>query len=111
MVDDNAQAREILCVALRGFALKADSVSSGEDAIRELVAADARDPYQLVLMDWHMPGMDGIETSRVIKRGGRLSHIPKITMVTAFGREDVRAQAEQIAIENNLTKPVNPTLL
>ena len=102
VVDDNAQAREILTENLRAFALRAESVSSGEDAIRELVTADTHDPYRLVLMDWHMPGMDGLQTSRIIKRGDRLQHVPKIAMVTAFGREDIRSQAQEIGIENFL---------
>src|SRR6185295_6433461 len=70
-----------------------------------------KDPYALVLMDWHMPGMDGLEASRIIKRGGRLRNVPRIVMVTAFGREDVRAQAEEIGIEGYLLKPVNASLL
>ena len=107
VVDDNAQAREILSDAVRGFALRADTVSSGEDAIRALVAADADDPYRLVLMDWHMPGMDGLQASAIIKRDGRLKNVPRIVMVTAFGREEVRAQAEQIGIDGYLLKPVN----
>ncbi len=111
VVDDNAQAREILTDVLSGFALRAESVSSGEDAIRELAEADAKDPYQLVLMDWHMPGMDGLQTSRAIMRGGRLQHVPKIAMVTAFGRDDIRAEAEEIGIQSYLTKPVNPSVL
>ena len=111
VVDDNAQAREILTEALRVFALRADSVSCGEDAVREIAAADAQDPYRLVLMDWHMPGMDGLEASRIIKRNDRLQYIPKIVMVTAFGREDIRTQAEQIGIDSYLLKPVNQSLL
>ena len=111
VVDDNAQAREILTDALRVFALRAESVSSGEDAVREIASADSQDPYRLVLMDWHMPGMDGLEASRIIKADGRLQHIPKIVMVTAFGREDVRTQAEEIGIESYLLKPVNSSLL
>ena len=111
VVDDNAQAREILSDALHVFALRADSVSSGEDAVREIAAADSNDPYRLVLMDWHMPGMDGLETSRIIKRNDRLKHIPKIVMVTAFGREDVQAKAQAIGIDGYLLKPVNSSLL
>ncbi len=111
VVDDNEQAREILTENLRLFALRAESVSSGEDAIRELVAADATDPYGLVLMDWQMPGMDGLEASRIIKRGGRLKHIPEISMVTAFGREDIRAKAAEIGIDNYLLKPISPSIL
>lgn len=111
VVDDNEQAREILTENLRLFALRAESVSSGEDAIRELVAADATDPYGLVLMDWQMPGMDGLEASQIIKRGGRLQHIPEISIVTAFGREDIRAKAAEIGIDNYLLKPVSPSML
>src|SRR5277367_701347 len=111
VVDDNAQACEILTDALRVFALRAESVSSGEDAVRDIAAADSKDPYRLVLMDWHMPGMDGLEASRIIKRNDRLQHVPKIVMVTAFGREDVRAKAEEIGIESYLLKPVNSSLL
>ncbi len=111
VVDDNAQAREILCEALRAFALRADSVSSGEDAVRELAAADSLDPYRLVLMNWYMPGMNGLQASRIIKRNDRLQHIPKIVMVTAMGREDIRTQAEEIGIDGFLLKPVTQSLL
>jgi CheY-like chemotaxis protein len=111
VVDDNPQAREILSDALRGFALRAEPVSSGEAAVRELAAADSKDPYALVLMDWHMPGMDGLEASRIIKHGGRLKNVPRIVMVTAFGREEVRAEAEQIGVEGYLLKPVNASVL
>ena len=111
VVDDNAQAREILAEALRAFAIRADSASSGEDSVREIAAADSQDPFGLVLMDWHMPGMDGLEASRVIKRDHRLQHIPRIVMVTAFGREDIRQQAEGIGVDGYLLKPVNASLL
>ena len=111
VVDDNALACEILTDALKVFALKVDSVSSGEAAIRELVDADSRDPYKLVLMDWHMPSMDGLEASHLILRGDRLKHVPKIVMVTAFGREEVRAQAEELGINGYLLKPVSPSML
>jgi two-component system, sensor histidine kinase and response regulator len=111
VVDDNEQAREILTENLRLFALRAESVSSGEDAIRELVAADSTDPYGLVLMDWQMPGMDGLEASRIIKTGNRLKHIPEISMVTAFGREDIRGKAAEIGIDNYLLKPISPSML
>jgi signal transduction histidine kinase/CheY-like chemotaxis protein len=111
VVDDNQQAREILASALQSFALRVDSATCGEDAVREIAAADAQDPYRLVLMDWQMPVMDGLETSRVIKRNGRLKNIPKIVMVTAFGREDVRARSDEVGIDGYLLKPVSSSLL
>ena len=58
-----------------------------------------------------MPGLDGLEASHIIKQGGLLKHIPKIVMVTGFGREDIRTQAEQMGIEGFLLKPVSPSLL
>jgi PAS domain S-box-containing protein len=110
-VDDNVQAREILTELLKRFAFRVENVSSGEDAIREIAAADSQDPYRLVLMDWHMPGMDGLETSRIIKRSERLLHVPKIVMVTAFGQEDLRVRVEETGIEGYLQKPVSPSML
>src|SRR5271170_2844800 len=111
VIDDNTQAREILVDAVRVFGLRVESGSSGEDAVREIAAADSQDPYRLVLMDWHLPGMDGLEGSRIIKCDNRLRHIPKIVMVAAFGREDIRVKAEKIGIDGFLLKPVNSSLL
>ncbi len=111
VVDDNQQACEILTDSLKGLGLRAEFVSSGEDAIREVAAADSRAPYELVMMDWQMPSMDGLEASRIIKNDDRLKHIPKIVMVTAFGREDIRTQCEQMGIDGYLLKPVTPSTL
>jgi len=111
VVDDNQQAREILCDSLKGFALRAQSVSSGEEAIAELAAADSHDPYQLVMMDWQMPGMDGLQTSRSIKYSNALQRIPRIVMVTSFGQEDIRTQAYALAIDGYLLKPATPSTL
>jgi two-component system sensor histidine kinase/response regulator len=111
VVDDNEQAREILCDVLLGFSLRADSAASGEEAIQKVASADSQDPYRVVLMDWQMPGMDGLQASRQIVRGKHSKHAPKIVMVTAFGREDLQTQAEQVGIDGYLLKPVTPSLL
>jgi two-component system, sensor histidine kinase and response regulator len=111
VVDDNEQAREILCDVLRGFSLRTDSASSGEQAIQKIADADSQDPYRVILMDWQMPGMDGLQASRQIVRGKLLQHVPKIVMVTAFGREDLQTQGDQVGIDGYLLKPVTPSLL
>ena len=111
VVDDNAQARLILSDALRGFGLRAESASSGEEAIQKVTSAGSADPYRVLLMDWQMPGMDGLEASRIILRGNVVKQAPKIVMVTADGREDIQAQAEALGIDGYLLKPVSPSLL
>jgi two-component system sensor histidine kinase/response regulator len=111
VVDDNAMARDILAHALRQFLPRVDCVSSGDDALRILASADEQDPFQLILMDWQMPGLDGLEASRAIKREGRLRNVPKIVMITAFDREEIRAQAEELRIEALIQKPVSQSML
>jgi two-component system, sensor histidine kinase and response regulator len=110
VVDDNAVAREVLTEMLRQFSLRVESVSSGDRALRELAEADPRDPYRLVLMDWQMPGPDGLETSRNIKNSN-LQNVPKIVMITGFGREDIRRKAQESDIDGFLQKPVSPSVL
>ena len=111
VVDDNAQAREILSESVRAFSLRADTVSSGAEAIKAMAAADATDPYRLILMDWQMPGMDGLEASDRILHDTRLKNKPRIVMVTAFGREEIRLRAEQIGISAYVMKPVSASVL
>ena len=111
VVDDNTQAREIFREMLKQCALRVECVSSGVDALQELSRADSSDPYRLVLMDWHMTGMSGLEASRVIKHGGHLRNVPKIVMVSTFSRADLPASAEGIGIESYLQKPISPSQL
>ena len=77
----------------------------------EIEKADADKPFELVIMDWKMPGMDGIEASRRIKEHSRLSQIPAIIMVTAYGREEIMRKAEEIGLDGFLLKPVSPSML
>jgi polar amino acid transport system substrate-binding protein len=111
VVDDNASSREILATILAGFGFNIDTAGSGERALALLKQADQGNPYQLVLMDWKMPGLDGIETTRAIQRSHRLEHPPTVIMVTAYGREEARQSADGIDIRAFLTKPVTPSNL
>ena len=111
VVDDNASARQILSETLESFTLKVTAVESGERAIEALEGATTEKPYDLVLMDWRMPGMDGIEATRRIKRSETLREIPHVLMVTAYGREEVRAQASAAGVDAFLIKPVGRSVL
>ncbi len=111
VVDDNNTSREILQGMLASLGIPANLAASGEEAIDELEAADAEHPYDVVFMDWHMQGMDGIEAARRIQSHPRLSKIPHIILVTAYGREDIIAKAKELALSGFLLKPVTPSLV
>jgi signal transduction histidine kinase/DNA-binding response OmpR family regulator/HAMP domain-containing protein len=106
VVDDNAAAREILRESLNTIANRVDLAESGKDAISAIRGHDSRDPYDIVFMDWRMPGMDGLQASRHIKSDETLTHQPAIVIVTAFGREDIREEAERLQLDGFLIKPV-----
>ncbi|MDB5881084.1 MAG: hypothetical protein JWP43_962, partial [Ramlibacter sp.] len=84
---------------------------SGQAAVDEVRrAAAAGHPYDVVYLDWRMPGMDGMETARRIRSLG-LAATPMFLMVTAYGREEVLKEAESVGIQNVLVKPVNASVL
>ncbi len=111
IVDDNEISREVLKEQIESFGLEAVSVESGEKAIDELQRAVATNSYDLVLMDWQMPVMDGIEASKIILEDSKLSNTPIIIMVSAFSRDEVMERAEKVGINVFLMKPVNQSLL
>ena len=111
VVDDNEHAREIIGDQLRAMTFVVATAASGDDALAELLRAEAaREPHEIVFLDWHMPGMDGIETAAEIRRLG-LRSSPHLLMVTAYGRDDLVASASRVGIEDILTKPVTPSQL
>lgn len=112
IVDDNAASCEILQEILESFSLDVTTSVSGEEGLRELERATLQgEPYDLVLMDYKMPGMNGIETSGKIKSDKSLAKIPTIIMVTAFGREEIIHEAKEVGLDGFLIKPVTASTL
>ncbi|MBF0226120.1 MAG: transporter substrate-binding domain-containing protein [Desulfobacterales bacterium] len=111
VVDDNPIAREILRKILESFSFEVELAASAEEAIAELEKAELEKAYDLILMDWKMPGMDGIQASKLIKSNPKLVKIPAILMVTAHGRDEVKKQTENIGLDGFLNKPAAPSLL
>ncbi|MDJ0830587.1 MAG: transporter substrate-binding domain-containing protein [Desulfobacterales bacterium] len=111
VVDDNLISREILKDMLASFSFEVTLSASGPEGISELENADKHAPFELVVIDWKMPGMDGIEASRRIKHHKNLNKLPAIVMVTAYGREEVMQQAEGVGLEGFLLKPVSASML
>lgn len=112
IVDDNRHARDILGGMLHHIGLRVEQASSGKDAIEAIIKADEDCvPYDLVFMDWKMPSIDGIETTRIIQHNKALANPPTIIMVTAYGREAAIDAAQDVDIKGFLTKPVTQTTL
>ena len=108
VVDDNEMSREILASMLSYFGLVVNVAHDGPAALAAL-RAETEKPFDIVLMDWKMPGMNGDEAAQRIH--SEIVHQPKIVMVTAYGREDVIRLAEQAGVDGFLIKPVSPSSL
>ena len=109
VVDDVASTRQMFAATLGSFSFRVTCVDSGEAALDAIETAPADDPFRLVLMDYIMPGMDGIEASRLIKKSPRLTDVPFIIMVTVLNRDEVMEKAKVAGLDGFLTKPVTPS--
>jgi PAS domain S-box-containing protein len=114
VVDDNAAAREVILHMCHTIGLLAEEATSGEDALRAVaLAAASAHPFDLVLLDWKMPGMDGIECARLLTSGAHAHPPPTVLMLTAFGRDEAlqRLADQRVTVRGVLTKPVTPSTL
>jgi polar amino acid transport system substrate-binding protein len=107
VVDDNAAAREIMQNLAESLSLKVEVAAHGSQALDSVRQADqAGSPYKVVFIDWKMPGMDGIEVSRQLKSDNNLRTPPKVVMITAYDRDEMLQQLDDVQIDGHLTKPV-----
>jgi PAS domain S-box-containing protein len=140
VADDSGSARTALAELLETFAFNVSAVDSGKKAMEEVRRAAANAPYQLVLLDWKMPGMDGVETARCLRQWelkaqrstcksqaesaghstgspcpSALAHRPSSTfiimLVTAYGQELLQGRIDAAAVDTVLLKPVTPCKL
>ena len=108
IVDDTPSWQKILTRLLKGFNISVTTANSGEEAISML--CQQKQAFDLVLMDWKMPGLDGIETTKKIREQCQLLPLT-IIMVSAYRQESLVNAAKEQGIEIFLQKPVNPSLL
>ncbi|MGI4843156.1 MAG: response regulator [Janthinobacterium lividum] len=115
VVDDSATARAALADMLDSLGVQADTVASGEACLAALAgAAQAGQPYDVVLMDYLMPGLDGVATIRRIRQGvrdGDRNAPPAILMVSVCTRDTVLEQEGELPADAFLHKPAGPALL
>ncbi len=111
IADDNDTSREVLSHMLDALECRIELAENGEQALAHLINCDRNDPYQLVLMDWQMPGKDGIEVLRELQAHSNIAPVPTVIMVTAHGREEAANAAQGLNINAYLTKPVTRSCL
>ncbi|GEA50773.1 hypothetical protein VIN01S_15770 [Vibrio inusitatus NBRC 102082] len=111
VVDDNEMSRDILGECLETMGCSVTKASSGQEALELLENSSLDRKFELVLMDWKMPELDGLETSRLIKQNKNIATVPTIIMVSAYDQEDILDQAKQLGIADFLSKPVNQSTL
>ncbi|UAA38880.1 response regulator [Paraneptunicella aestuarii] len=111
VVDDIAISRKVMCDCLSSLDIRATTASNGRLAIEEVLRADKEnDPYDVVLMDWQMPEMDGISASIEISQQVQ-GPMPHILMVSAYDRDEAMGLAVNTSISHFLEKPVTRSTL
>ncbi len=112
VVDDNASAREIFMAMLKSLKFEAVSADCGEVAL--VLAMQARvqgRPFGLVLMDWQMPEMNGLETIERMRADAGGAAQPAFVLVTAYNRDQLIEQCGPVAVDAILSKPVSSSSL
>ena len=105
VVDDNETNRLIFESYLHALSIEAQTVSSGKTALQALEQAyTTQNGYDLVLLDWFMPQMDGISLARHIRADARFDNVP-LVMITSYGL--AQDKQKQLNVQAALTKPVS----
>lgn len=105
VVDDDEDACEYVRVLLRRYGVRSEAAYSGAEAVQAVIHARSTvDDYDICLMDWRMPDMDGIETVKRIREiiGDKMP----VIIVTAYDYENVRQEANAIGISSFINKPL-----
>lgn len=105
VVDDDELCCENTVATLQGIGLKGEWVNSGEKAVQLAYARhDKKDDFFAIIMDWQMPGMDGIETTRKIRE--RIGSDVTIIMLTSYDYADIVDEAKDAGVDGFIEKPL-----
>jgi len=97
---------EVMTTQMQSLRMDVLSVRTGTAALEKLIeATHLKMPFELVLVDWRMPRMDGIETIRSIRQDARIAP-PHIIMISAYDRQDCLRHVQGLNVTDVLTKPL-----
>ncbi|MBA2734711.1 MAG: PAS domain-containing protein, partial [Acidobacteria bacterium] len=111
VVDDNATNRRILIHQTTSWGMIASEAESGVAALAALRAArERREPFDVALLDFNMPGMDGFELTRAIKADAEIANV-RLVLMPSFGNRGDGQLAREMGIAAYLMKPVRQSQL
>ena len=105
VVDNDSVACEHAKLVLEKLGIATETCLSGKEAVEKVKLRHARrDPYNLILVDWKMPEMDGVETTRTIRE--LIGHESAIIILTAYRWDDILDEAVAAGVDSFLAKPL-----
>lgn len=112
VVDDNALCLSVIVDLLQQFGCKISTADNAATAL-ELIdnAVLIEQPFDVVITDWRMPQMDGIELAHAINQNIQQINLPAVLMVTAFDKGDAISLSQAAGIDGYLEKPVDASIL
>ncbi|MDQ3871760.1 MAG: response regulator, partial [Chloroflexota bacterium] len=111
VVDDNATNRAVLEQSLAGWGMRPAAAADAAQALRMLHdALDRGEPYPMAILDFQMPGMDGLELASTISADPAMAPTRLVLLTSTAGRAEVRS-AEQAGVQAFLSKPVRQSVL
>ncbi|MCG7923157.1 MAG: transporter substrate-binding domain-containing protein [Candidatus Thiodiazotropha lotti] len=108
VVEDNDTTREVITKTLESFSFSVTAVSSAKEAY---AALQAMNDIRLLIMDWRMPEIDGVQAVEHIRKDLDASHSKPIIMITAYDHQDLLMHTDRLGVESVLIKPISPSTL
>ena len=109
VADDSPTSREIIKAMLTQMSFNVTTVNSGRAALRELEKSACG--YDLIILDWRMPDLDGLETAQIVRDHPDLTKVPKAIILSAYSSEAAMNRAESMGLAGFLVKPVNESAM
>ena len=108
--DDNATTRLVISTILKSFTFETQEFENG-NLLLETLESNGNEKFDLLILDWAMPGLNGIEVAKKIKQSTSIKHKPKIIFLTAYSEVDFEKEREAAGLDAILYKPVTNSIL